>query len=275
MVEILIFFSAEGPLLITLPNTETFLPSTTTSFTQVCTGCSHNYRCFFRICEIDVWVDQYWELRILRAYAILTNLATTIIAVQNWNISSHLWYSRNENKTQPMISLQNLPWTILPFRNPHAGTQSSITTNRSCVSLAFYNVYWGSVDLYISNPDAKGLLSRNVLTTISILTSFGHEGRVLGNVATETTVLAATLPPDHSQRRPFCSSEADGCGQCGTVEESVQLIHWPVSTYSGSPDSVVSGTVNRSISIVSNSTTLILPSVYLSYQKVWTSENFC
>lgn len=195
-------------------------------------------------------------------------------AVHNWNMTGHPQQSRNDNRTQLMIVNQNSLGAFVAFGKPPV-VESEPAANRSCVPIASYHANESAVNSWISSLDAKGLLSKSVFTTTNILTRLGYLGCVLGIMATETIVSTVTSTPDYIQSRPPCSTDADGCGQCYINAETVQLFYWPVSTSADNPKSKLLVTTSGNVTAVYNGTTFTSPSVYLSFQNVWTSKEFC
>ena len=141
-----------------------------------------------------------------------------------------------------------------------------------CVPLASYNAFFNSKNSWVASLDSNGLLSKKVMTTTGFVTSYGYRGCFLGFGTIETTVVTLTSTPDYSQTQPVCATGADGCGKCMIFAESVQLLYWPVS---GNHNNSISSTEGGTFTTTSNGITFISPSVYLSYQNVWTSKDFC
>ena len=182
---------------------------------------------------------------------------------------------RLENTLQSIAarpnSTQSLQTEVL--RNSHLVPSVTVSCNRSCVPTASWSAWWSSVDSYITSLASKGLLSRTTVTATNVLTSFGYLNRVTStaDVATETL----TSWPSLTENPPSCSTGDDGCGRCVVMAESVQLLYWPISTYPGNPNSTISATTSETVSIVSNGTTFMSPSVYLSFPAVWEQRPDC
>ena len=162
----------------------------------------------------------------------------------------------------------------MAFSKPHV-EEPNAAANRSCVPIASYDDYTSAASSWISNLDAQGLLSKSIVTTTAVSTSFGYLGCMLGIPATHTVVSTVTSTPKYTRSRPPCATDTDGCERCLIIAETVQLFYWPVSTAADNPKAKFLVTARENITAVYNGITFTSPSVYLSYQNVWTSKKFC
>lgn len=188
-------------------------------------------------------------------------------------MTSQSQLSRNDNITQLTIVIQNSLGAFVAFSKPHVA-EPEPAANRTCVPIASYDAYTSASNSWISSLDAKGLLSKSVVTTTNVLTSLGYLGCGLGITSTETIVSTVTSTPKYTRSKPPCATDADGCERCIIIAETVQLFYWP-STSADNPKSEPLATTSGNVTAVYNGTTFTSPSVYLSYQNVWTSKRFC
>ena len=152
---------------------------------------------------------------------------------------------------------------------------SSSFESSSCVPFASYSAFYSSSESWVSSLDDKGLLSTTITTTTRVVTSYGYHRCLLGGGTTQREVLTLISTPDYPHSPPACATGTDGCGRCIIFAESVQLLYWPVRTYPDNPRTTILSTKSRSFINTSNGITFVSPSVYLSYQNVWTSKEFC
>lgn len=199
-------------------------------------------------------------------------ISTNLTALHNWNMTSHPQKSHKDNGTQLTIAVPSSLGASVASSKPHV-VESETAANRSCVPIAAYDAFDSAVNSRVSSLDAKGLLSKSVFTTTDVLIELGRLGCVLDITTTETKVSTVTSTPDQS--RPPCSTDADGCGRCDIIAEVVQLFYWPVSTSADDPKFKLQVTSSGNATAVYNGTTFTSPSVYLSFQNVWTSKAFC
>lgn len=201
------------------------------------------------------------------------NIPTDLTALHNWNMTGHPQLSRHDNRTQLTLTIQNSLGAFVALSKPQV-VEPELAANRTCVPIASYDADTSAADSWLSSIDAKGLLSKSVLTTTGVWTSLGYRGCDLGITATDTIVITVTSTPKYTWSRPPCATDADGCGRCIIIAESVQLFYWP-STSADNPKSEPLATTSGNVTAVYVGTTFTSPSVYLSYQNVWTSKEFC